>query len=276
MRTDYEVIPLYAGAAPGSEAWTHHEQQSFSESWADDVATNVTRPTLTVVRPAEGTANGAAIVICPGGGFHGLSMGFEGYRVAEWLAARGITCFILKYRLVRCLGADPGAEMRSKPRDQFASDVAAVVPLAAADGRAAVALVRARASEFGVDPAKVGIVGFSAGGTVAASVAFGDDPASRPNFAAPIYLQYDWAVKQAAPSAPMPMFIACATNDDVGLAPHSVRLYQDWVAAGQSAELHMYCSGGHGFGMRTRNTPSDGWIQAFATWLAAQGLVPVE
>jgi acetyl esterase/lipase len=276
MSTEYEVIPLYPGAAPGSEAWTHSEQQSFSDSWADDVATNVTRPTLTVVRPGAGAANGTAIVICPGGGFHGLSMGFEGYRVAGWLAARGLTCFILKYRLVRCIGADPGAEMRSKPRDQFAREVAAVVPLAAADGLAAVAFVRGRAKEFGIDPRKVGIIGFSAGGTVATSVAFSDDPASRPDFAAPIYPQYDWAVKQAAPSVPMPMFIACATNDDVGLAPHSVRLYQDWVAAGQSAELHMYSSGGHGFGMRTRNAPSDDWIHAFAVWLTAQGLLPVE
>lgn len=274
MSSDYEAITLYPGAAPGSESWTHDEQEHYAKSFEDDVCINVSRPTLLVVRPAPGTANGTAIVVCPGGGFHGLSMGFEGHRVAEWLAARGVTCFILKYRLIHIEGMEPGDAMRARPRADFMRDITAVVPLAADDGRTAIALIRSRASEFGVDPAKVGIIGFSAGGTVAASVAFNDDPASRPDFVAPIYLQYDWVVKAGAPSVPMPMFLACATNDDVGLAPHSVRLYQDWVGAGQSAELHMYSTGGHGFGMRERGVPSDGWIDAFAAWLKVRGLLP--
>jgi acetyl esterase/lipase len=274
MTTEREVVPLYPGAAPGSESWNYPEVESSQNSWDDEVVTNVSRPTLTIVRPRAGSANGAGIVICPGGGFHGLSMGFEGYRVAEWLAARGVTCFILKYRLVRCTTPDPGLEMRAKPRDTFARDVAAVVPLAAADGLAAVAYVRAHSTEFALDPAKIGIIGFSAGGTVAISVAFGPGGPSRPDFVAPIYPQYDWAVKAGVPAAPMPMFIACATNDDVGLAPHSVRLYQDWAAAGLSAELHMFSTGGHGFGMRTRNVPSDHWIEAFGAWLAVERFLP--
>ncbi len=271
--SNHQVIPLHPGVAPGSEAWTHSESQRFSERWGDDVVCNVTRPTLTVIPPAPGTASGSALVICPGGGFHGLSMNMEGFRVAEWLAARGIACFILKYRLVHCPSGDAPAEMEAKGWEQFGKDLQPILPLAAADGLAAIGLVRGRAKEFGIEPTRVGIIGFSAGGTVAASAAFSDDPASRPDFVAPIYPQYDWAVKSAPPSAPMPMFIACATNDDLRLGPHSIRLYQDWVAAGHPTELHMYAAGGHGFGMRKQGLPSDGWIEAFGSWMSAQGFM---
>jgi acetyl esterase/lipase len=268
MAANPETIQLYDGPAPGSEAWLHHEVTEHSPAWEDIVVRNVTRPTLTVVRPKA--PNGTGIVVCPGGGFHGLSWGWEGVEVANWLAERGTTCFILKYRLIRCDG-EPGQVMRAKSRADFARDIGVVVPLAAADGRRAIAMVRGRAAEFTIDPARVGIVGFSAGGTVAVSVAMTADPTSRPDFAAPIYPQYDWAHRQDTPSTAMPMFIACASDDEVGLAPHSVRLYQDWIAAGKPAELHMYSTGGHGFGMRKRGVPSDGWIDALGAWLRVSG-----
>lgn len=106
-----------------------------------------------------------------------------------------------------------------------------------------------------------------------ASVAFNYTPATRPDFVAPIYLQYDWAIKTAVPTDAPPIFILAATDDPLGLAPHSVRLYNDWIAAGKSAELHLYSTGGHGFGMRTQNLPSDRWIELFADWLDVQGLL---
>jgi acetyl esterase/lipase len=134
--------------------------------------------------------------------------------------------------------------------------------------------VRKQAKEYGVNPDRIGIIGFSAGGTVAASVAFNYTAESRPNFAAPIYLAYNWTLKEkGVPTDAPPMFILGATDDPLGLAPQSVALYQDWTAARKTAELHLYSKGGHGFGMRKQNLPSDHWIQLFADWLDVQGLL---
>ncbi len=153
--------------------------------------------------------------------------------------------------------------------------VAPIVPLAMADGNAAVGYVRKHAAEFKVKPDRIGIMGFSAGGTVAASVAFNYSPETRPDFVAPIYLQYDWVPHhQQVPADAPPMFILAATDDPLGLAPHSVSLYQAWAGAKKSAELHLLAKGGHGFGMRKQNLPSDHWIELFADWLAGRELLP--
>jgi acetyl esterase/lipase len=123
-------------------------------------------------------------------------------------------------------------------------------------------------SELGTD--RIGILGFSAGGTVAVSAALNYARETRPAFVAPVYLQYDWAMKAAVPKDAPPLFVLAASDDQIGLAPHSVALYQDWVRAGRSAELHLYSQGGHGFGMRTQNLPSDTWIRLFHEWLGAE------
>jgi acetyl esterase/lipase len=268
-----KVIRLYEGPAPGSENWQQEEKTNRSKLWQTRVVFNVVNPTLTVFQPAESRANGTAVVICPGGGFHALSIDSEGFDVARWLTAKGITCFVLKYRLVACQSDDPAGELMNKGRKLEAA-VAPVVKLALADGQAAVAYVRQHAAEYGVHPRRIGILGFSAGGTVAASVAYNYTADSRPNFAAPIYLQYDWTIKTGGvpPDAP-PLFLLAATDDQVRLAPHSVALYQHWTAAGKSAELHLYSRGGHGFGMRKQGLPSDHWIERFADWLEVQGLL---
>jgi len=265
-----KVIRLYPGAAPGSESWTHVEKESRTNLWNTRVVFNVATPTLTVFQPDPAKTVGTAVIICPGGAFFALSIDSEGNDVARWLTSRGVTAFVLKYRLVKCETDDPTREVMTKGAD-FAELVAPIVKLAMADGLAAVAYVRQHAGEFGVKPDRIGIIGFSAGGTVVASVAHNYTPESRPDFAAPIYPAYDLAVRGAVPADAPPMFILAATDDQLGLAPQSIKIYNDWTAARKSAELHLYSKGGHGFGMRQQNLPSDRWIERFADWLEVQG-----
>jgi acetyl esterase/lipase len=273
MRKPQKVIRLYEGQASGSENWTCQEQESRRNHWRTRIVYNVTDPTLTVVSPDPDKANGTVVVICPGGGFHALSMDSEGFTVARWLSARGVTCFVLKYRLVQCQTGDPIAELGMKDAQKLQETTAPVIKLAMADGLKAMTYVRQHAQAYNINPNRIGIMGFSAGGTVAASVAYNYTPESRPDFAAPIYLQYEWTIKKEVPGDAPPMFILAATNDEVGLAPHSIHLYQDWTAANKPAELHMYSTGGHGFGMRKQKLPSDRWIKLFTDWLDVQGLL---
>ena len=266
------VVPLYEGTAPGSETWTHEEKVNDHNQWQTRVVYNVAKPSLTVMLPDPATANGTAVVICPGGAFYALSIDSEGLDVARWLNGKGVACFVLKYRLVPCKTDDPTREVMLAGSG-LDGIVAPIVKLAAADGLAAVGHVRKHAKDYGVNPERIGIMGFSAGGTVTASVAYQYTKETRPDFVAPIYLQYDWALKGPVPTDAPPMFILAATDDPLGLASHSVALYSDWIKARKSAELHMIAKGGHGFGMRKQNLPSDRWIELFAEWLDGQGLV---
>lgn len=268
------VISLYSGPAPGSESWTQQEREYFSKDWQTQIVANVTKPTLTVYLPAPDKATGTAVVIAPGGGFYALSINSEGIDVAKWLAARGVAAFVLKYRLIKSgdnAAADFGAAMQTPGAFETASRD--VIPLAIADGRNAVGYVRAHAAEFGVSPDRVGLMGFSAGGTIVMAVAFQYDKYSRPAFLAPIYAYTGGVPAAAVPTDAPPMFVAAATDDELGLAPQSVDLYSKWAAAKKPAELHMYSKGGHGFGMRTKGTPSDTWIERFGDWLGTQGLL---
>jgi acetyl esterase/lipase len=245
-----KVIRLYPGAATGSENWTHQEKEHVSPRDKMVLVANVSQPTLTVYAPDPATANGTAVIICPGGAFHMLVINHEGIDVAKWLTASGVTAFVLKYRIVPA-GEDPGKEVREKMRDHKKSDQdnAPYVKMAIADGTAAVTYVRKHASEFGLSPTRIGLMGFSAGGTVAAGLALGYTAENRPDFVAPVCAFVgDLKDKQAASDAP-PIFIAAATDD--GLVPGSVQLYNQWLAAKRPVELHLYATGGHGFGMRT-------------------------
>ncbi len=270
-----KVIRLYPGAAPGAENWKQPEKEYFSSIWNTQVVTNVVNPTLTVFLPEADKANGTAVIICPGGGFHALSINSEGVDVAKWLTARGVTAFVLRYRLVQT-GEDGVKEVMAKMGRTPANidkDNVNVVPLAVADGLVALSYVRKHAADFGVNPNRIGFMGFSAGGTVTVSVAFQYTAETRPDFVAPIYV-YLGAVKPAdVPKDAPPMFIVAATDDQLGLAPDSVKLYSQWIAAKKSAEMHLYSKGGHGFGMRKQNLPSDQWIDRFGEWLALQGLL---
>jgi predicted peptidase len=269
-----KVIQLYGGSPPGSESWTWSEAENDSNAWQTTAIYNVSKPTLTVFQPEEGKANGTAVIIAPGGAFHALSINSEGYDVAKWLVEKGVTCFVLKYRLARSFTTDPVKEVSAKwGTKEFDEANAAVIPLAIADGREAIAYVRNHADEFHVIPNRIGIMGFSAGGTVTSGSLFDYKRETRPDFAAPVYPYFPKEmIGTIAKDAP-PLFILAASNDGLGLAPHSVDLYNAWLNAKKDAELHMYARGDHGFGMKTQNLPTDKWIERFAEWLDVQGLL---
>jgi len=226
-------VRLYDGPAPGSESWNHVERRYWSDLWDTEVVANVVEPTVTPVFP-DGEPTGAAVVIAPGGDDP---------------------------------IADLVAEMMKGGTGVF-DDMAAVAPLAAADGRAAVRLVRERADEFGVDPNRVGVMGFSAGGNVAVQVAYADDPAARPSFVAAVYPSTRGFELGEPPAGSGPMFLALASDDELGLAGDSIALYETWRRARLPVELHAYATGGHGFGMRTKHLLSDSWIDRFLDWSA--------
>lgn len=267
-----DVIPLYPGVAPGSTEANYPEKQYFSKAWNTEVVSNVTKPTLTVYKPAPGTSTGNAIVICPGGGWMALSITSEGIDVANWLASRGITAFVLKYRLAHT-GEDATTEFTTlvADRKKFEEVIGSDIPLSVNDGLAAVAYVRKHASDWGISADRVGIVGFSAGGAVTAAVGLHYTPESRPAFVAPIYAAAAKLRNDPVPADAPPMFLAAATDDGFGLAGDSIGLYDQWTAAHKPAELHMFAKGGHGFGMRKQGLPSDHWIDRFGDWLEMEG-----
>ena len=269
-----KVIPLYEGAAPGSESWNWTEAINDKNDWNTKVVYNVTQPSLTVFQPEAGKANGSAVVICPGGGFYALSINSEGYDVAEWLVKKGVTCFVLKYRLAHTPGNDPTEELnRVMGTKEFETVTAKVIPLAIADGKAAITWVRKHAAEYKLISNRIGIMGFSAGGTVAASSLYNYNADNKPDFAAPVYPFFPKEMQGTIAIDAPPVFITAATDDQLGLAPQSVELYNSWMNAKKPAELHMYARGGHGFGMRKQNLPSDQWIDRLGEWLDQQGLL---
>lgn len=284
-----EVIPLYKGAVPGVDNWPRKEaafelnDPIFNPPKPDTVVVNVTVPTLTVFRPAPGKANGTAMVVAPGGGFRVLSYRQEGVDIAKWLTAKGVTVFVLKYRLNQMpveSGDDIVKGMAAMARMAASAPAGAGPPQppritigpvengAISDGQEAVKLVRARAAEFGVDPNRIGIIGFSAGGMVSGGAAVRAAPADRPNFVGIIYS----FVPDPIPAGAPPAFMAAAADDPLsGAMPE---LFTRWRAAGAPAEIHIYAKGHHGFGAYRQGLPVDGWMDAFYAWLGQQGFAP--
>ncbi len=265
------IIPLYSGAAPGSENWTWNEKEMKLGN--NTMLTDVSKPSLTVFVPAK--PNGTAVIIAPGGGFHLLSITSEGTAVAKWLSKKGITAFVLKYRLVHEDPTHPENNLwtmlQKRDYKRLDSINAPVVPLALQDGLTAMKYVRQHAAQYKIDSNKIGFMGFSAGGTVTMSVAYNATNESRPNFVAPIYAYEKAIIGSTVPSAKTPIFVCAASDDDLGLATHSVNIYSKWLEAKQPAELHMYQKGKHGFGMNKQNQPVDTWIDRFYDWLRMQG-----
>jgi dienelactone hydrolase len=270
-----KVIQLYDGKPKGSENWTWHEQISSKNMFNTELAYNVVQPTITAFLPPKEAANGTAIVVAPGGAFHTLSIGSEGSDVAKWLNSKGIAAFVLKYRVARSFTDDPVKELMPKMSNFKALDQEndTIIPLAMADGLAAVKYVRDHAKEMNIDTKKIGFMGFSAGGTVTMSVVYNATDENRPNFVAPIYAYEPAVIGNTPPSVKTPIFIAVAGDDQLGMMPMSINIYKKWFDAKQPAELHIFEKGGHGFGMRKQNLPVDTWYERFGDWLRFQGFM---
>lgn len=260
-----EVL-LWPNGAPGSEGKTAGEIVRVNEN-GEHIVSSVHRPSITLYLPSRDTASGVAVVIAPGGGHRELWMDHEGYNVARWLSEHGVAAFVLKYRLARENGSTYTIEGSALP-----------------DIQRAVRLVRSRASEWGVDPLRIGVMGFSAGGELAAmastryqaGIAAAADPieheSSKPAFQALLYpaIPHDMSLSIQTP----PAFLVCGEDDRPDIAQGLPRLYLSLKQAGVSAELHVLARTGHGFGVRPSNRPpvSD-WPQLFLEWLDVQGML---
>lgn len=220
---------------------------------------NVVTPTLTAFLPEKSKATEVGVIIAPGGAFVALPIDLEANDAARWLQRRGIAAFVLKYRIV---------EKREEGIPVLDQDAAA--RYAIADGIQAIKVVRQHAAEWGVSPDRVGFLGFSAGGMVAAGTVLHEDAIARPNFVAFLYGAPFGAMPRIPAKLP-PMFLAWAQDDTV-VRSLIVRFHDALVAAGHTPEVHIFNRGGHGFGMRRQGTTSDYWIEDFYNWLVAQGL----
>jgi acetyl esterase/lipase len=233
--------------------------------------TNISSPTLSVFLPPKEKQNGTSVVIAPGGGFRILAWDKEGTEVAEWLNSIGVSAFVLKYR---CPTSDRNPSWLAPAQDT----------------QRAVSLLRSQAKEFGIAPARVGVLGFSAGGMTAGAAAIKhaerlypasdeiDKVSCRPDFAVLVYPAYfvdkegqlkpEFAVDKTTP----PMFFAHAFNDGV-TCESSVQLFLQLKKAGVESELHVYSKGGHGFGLRPSNDAASTWPKRCEEWFAARGLL---
>lgn len=261
-----QVILLWPGGVPGSEGKTVPESVRLTPE-GEHVISSVHQPSLTVYLPPQGSATGAAVIIAPGGGHSELWMDHEGYNVAQWLSAHGVVGFVLKYRLARQKGSTYTVEGN-----------------ALADIQRAIRTVRFRASEWGVKPERVGVMGFSAGGEVAALAAarYHAEPAAgadqidrlsdKPSFQALLYpaLPADRNFSKETP----PAFLVCGENDRQNISQGLPEFYLAMKRAGASAELHVFAGVGHGFGLRERTKgPVAGWPALFHGWLDTRGFL---
>ena len=264
------TIRLYPGVAPGSEGWSLPESSVAGLEPYGPWLTNVSEPTLTVFRPDPGTSSGTAVIVCPGGGFHFLSMENEGMKVAEWLRARGITAFVLKYRVMQTTPEHMGRVLGESVK-RIDEEMVPIFPLAMADARTALSYVRAHAAEFGISPTRVGVIGFSAGAMLALSLVSTSPDGLGPDLVASLYAHVNNLIRPLLVPNSAPAFVVVATDDDLGFAPESIEVYNAWLAAGRAAELHAYTKGGHGFAMLRRALPVDTWPERFEDWLRFQG-----
>ena len=256
--TDAQVVNIWPGTAPGSENWTQKET-TVTDTPIGAVVFNVVTPTLTAYLPERNKATGTGVIIAPGGAFVALAIDLEGNKVARWLQEKGIAAFVLKYRITekRQEGIPAGMNMDEAGKYGIA------------DGIQALKVVRQHAAEWNISPDRIGFLGFSAGAMVTSGSLLQNDSAVRPNFAAMIY-GGPFGVMPSIPSNLPPMFLAWAQDDNVALAP-IVKFHDELKAAGHKPEVHVFSTGGHGFGMKKQGTPSDHWIDLFYDWLAAQG-----
>ncbi|MGN6369970.1 MAG: alpha/beta hydrolase [Phycisphaerae bacterium] len=261
-----DAIELGTGALPGATA-----QESWHSQYGSKFARNVTMATLTPFLPEAGKGSGAAVIVAPGGGFQTLSMENEGWNVARALAEKGVAAFVLKYRLHQT-PADLEAYARPPVRTGRPAtrpgegDMMAGIAVQIADANAAFALVRANAEKWHVDPDRIGMIGFSAGGMLTMAVTLQSHEA-KPAFIGNIYGGLR-AVE--VPADAPPLFAAVAADDPLMGGPN-FGLIENWRKAKRPVEFHYYERGGHGFGMYPKETTSTGWFEDFVRWLGMHG-----
>jgi acetyl esterase/lipase len=262
------AIALYGDVTPGSattEVWSNSRPIGYG-------VRNVTRPTLTPVLPPKGKGNGAAVIVAPGGAFMGLAIDHEGWQVAHALSKRGYAAFVLKYRLIQTPvdGREAGAFMGRMMMKEIGSPMNGELlkqSLAPTDARAAIAMVRANAAKWRIDPARVGIIGFSAGAMTARRVAIDSPAAERPDFVGYIYGPQD---AETVPADTPPLFNAIAFDDPL-FPTKGFAIAESWRSAKRPVEVHGYQKGSHGFGLGTPGTTTTLLIDEFTAWLAMQG-----
>ena len=264
-----QSILLWPNGAPGSEGKSAAEAVRVNEN-GEHIVSSVHQSSITPYLAANGKSSGVAVVIIPGGGHRELWMDHEGYNVAKFLSERGVNAFVLKYRLAR----EPGSTYSIEGN-------------ALDDVKRAIRLVRSRAAEWGVDPRRVGVMGFSAGGELAAlagthydsGLAGATDPIerenSKPAFQALLYPAIPKEMKLSDQTPPA--FLACGENDRPDISQGLPELFLALKRAGVSAELHVYAGVGHGFGLRATNKPPvSNWPQLFLEWMSAEGFTKHE
>ncbi len=298
-----QEIRLWPGKAPGSENWTVPEVTTTSPA-GDRTISNVSDPAVTVFLPPAATATGSAVVVAPGGALRLLGWDNEGVKVAQWLNTQGIAALVLKYRTLQTPPQTPGSgrglapserarvEGRGGPPPGGAGTAAGprkeleirngnanpepdnpalreVLQMGIADAQQALRLARRNAAAWRIDPARVGIMGFSAGGGVAVGTALADQSDASPDFLVSLYgpsLQ-DVNVPAHAP----PLFIAVGSTH-FNVTNGCLALFAAWKAAGKPAEIHVYDQVSAGFGMTKRGLPVDSWNERLLEWLVARKL----
>nr|WP_205967497.1 alpha/beta hydrolase [Aquisalinus luteolus] len=267
------AIPLNTGGVdnqPASESWF--------EQWGDPMARNITEATLTPFLPDPDKANGAAVLVAPGGGFMWLSMGNEGWEVAEALNEQGVAAFVLKYRLQptadrledfegqmnrRFEEADTGSDGEEAPDPRPRWDLSNQLE----DAEAAWQMIADNADEWGVDMDRLGMMGFSAGAGLTMHVTMNSETA-RPAFIAPIY---GGMGEVEVPKDAPPLFVAIAVDDF--LYNGDTGLIKSWYEAEKPVELHLFQNGGHGFGLGNPDRTSNIWFKNYIHWLDVNGFL---
>jgi acetyl esterase/lipase len=265
------AIVLDTGPLPGATA-----PETWHRQYGSAFARNVTVASLTPFLPDPTVATGTAVIVAPGGSFRTLSMENEGWDVARALASRGVAAFVLKYRLNQTPRdmADFERSMRemfsgaSRPPPMAPEQARASLAPQIADARAAFALIRARAAEWGIDPNRIGMVGFSAGAMLTMTTTLTAQDA-RPAFIGHIYGPLG---PVTVPADAPPMFAALAADDPL-FGNTGFGLIESWRAARRPVEFHLYEQGGHGFGMYPKETTSTGWFDAFVRWIGMHGFL---
>jgi acetyl esterase/lipase len=247
---------------------------------------NVTRPTMTVYSP-EGRNTGVAVLVFPGGGYQDLAIDLEGTEVCDWLTSAGITCVLLKYRVPNSgMHWDERCQCQMKPK----------APTALEDAQRTMGLVRLHAVEWRIDPDKIGVLGFSAGGHLAADISThfekrlypavdaADQESCRPDFAVALYPGHLWIddkkfelnpdIRMHISRQTPPTFLLQAEDDYVDNVNQSLVYYIALKNAKVPVEMHLYAQGGHAFGLRRTKLPISGWPQLVETWLGTIGMIP--